>query len=104
MKVQITDCNTNPVSGLAPKLGTSMANAVTPSATINEGVFSTSNADTGNVLRYSEGIYIYNFNSKSAAITDQNATYWMSVKGLNAADQVVTSPAQVDQKFGIRSR
>jgi hypothetical protein len=104
VKVQITDCNNTPVQGLAPKLGTSLANAATPAVSINEDVFSTSGADTGNVLRYSDGQYIYNFNSKSAAITDQNATYWMSVKGFNAAGQVVTDPAQVNQKFGIKSK
>jgi hypothetical protein len=104
VKVQITDCNGVSVPGLAPKLGTSLANASTPAPSINEDVFSTSNADTGNVLRYSDGQYIYNFNSKSNAITDQNATYWMSVKGFDANNKVVTNPAQVDRKFGIKSK
>ena len=104
VKVQITDCNGVSVPGLAPKVGTSLANASTPAVSINEDVFSTSNADTGNVLRYSDGQYIYNFNSKSNAITDQNATYWMSVKGFDANGKVVTNPAQVDRKFGIKSK
>jgi hypothetical protein len=106
VKVQITDCNNQPVSGLAPKVGATLYSSATPPTTINEDVYSTSGADTGNVMRYdaTAGQYIYNFNSKSNAISDQNAIYWMSVKGLNSANQVVTSAAQVDQKFGIRSK
>jgi hypothetical protein len=100
VKVRITDCNGAPVPGLAPTIGLSLANSATPPPPINEEVYSTSSADTGNTMRYdaSAGQYIYNFNTKSAAITDQNATYWMTVRS------AVTSPSQVASKFGVKNK
>jgi hypothetical protein len=100
VKVRITDCSGAPVPGLAPTIGLSLANSATPPPPINEEVYSTSAADTGNTMRYdaSGGQYIYNFNTKSAAITDQNATYWMTVRS------AVTSPSQVASKFGVKSK
>ena len=100
VKVRITDCLANPVSGLAPTVGTSLANSTTPPPPINEEVYSTSAADTGNVMRYdaTAGQYIYNFNTKSNAITDQNATYWMTVRESHS------SPGQVASQFGVKQK
>jgi hypothetical protein len=100
VKVRITDCLANPVSGLAPTVGTSLANSSTPPPPINEDVYSTSAADTGNIMRYDStaGQYIYNFNTKSAAISDPNATYWMTVRESHS------SPGQVASQFGVKQK
>ncbi len=100
VKVRITDCAGAPVPGLAPTIGLSLANASTPPPPINEDVYSTSASDTGNTMRYdaSAGQYIYNFNTKSSAVTDQNATYWMTVRSN------VTSPSQVASKIGMKNK
>ena len=105
VKVKITDCNNQPVSGLAPKLGLSIQNPSTPGTVINESDFtSTSAADSGTTLRYSsDGQYIYNLSTKSSQyITDQNATYWVTVKVLDSNNNPLTNPAQVSAKFGLK--
>jgi hypothetical protein len=100
VKVRITDCTGAPVPGLAPTIGLSLANASTPPPPINEDVYSTSASDTGNTMRYdaSAGQYIYNFNTKSSPVTDQNATYWMTVRSPH------TSPSQAASKFGMKNK
>jgi hypothetical protein len=105
VKVQITDCNSNPVSGLAPKLGLSIVNPSTSGTVVNEADFTlTSAADSGTTLRYSDGIYIYNLSTKSSSyITDQNATYWVTVRGVNSDNETVTNAAQVSAKFGLKT-
>jgi hypothetical protein len=101
VKVRITDCLGIPVSGLAPQIGWSLNSSATPSDGVNETA-STSGADTTGVMRYSDGIYIYNFATKN--LPDSNATYYFYVRGKNAAGDFVTSPSQVSQKFGVRSK
>lgn len=100
VKVRITDCNASPVSGLSPTIGVSMQSTNTPPATVNENTSSTSAADTGQVLRYdpTAGQYIYNLATKSAVFTDQNASYWVSVRESHS------SPSPVNQKFGLKSK
>jgi hypothetical protein len=107
VKVKITDCNNQPVSGLAPKLGLSIYNPSTPGTVINEADFtSTSAADSGTTLRYSsDGQYIYNLSTKSSQyITDQNATYWVTVKVLDSNSNPLTNPAQISAKFGLKTK
>jgi hypothetical protein len=103
VKVKITDCNGTAVGGLKPQVGTSMSSSLTPTDGIDETA-STSAADTTGVMRYDStaGQYIYNFASKSLA--DGNATYTMYVRGKDAGGNVVTSPSQVSQKFGLRTK
>jgi hypothetical protein len=101
VKVRITDCLGIPVSGLAPQIGWSLNSSATPSDGVNETA-STSGADTTGVMRYSDGIYIYNFATKN--LPDSNATYYFYVRGKNMAGDFVTSPSQVSQKFGVRSK
>lgn len=101
VKVMITDCVGNPVPGLAPQVGTSMSSSLLPANPINE-TMSTSDADTTGVMRYSDGIYIYNFGTKHLA--DGNATYYMYVRGKNSGGSMVTNPAQVSSMFGVRTK
>ena len=98
VKVRITDCSGNPVPGLAPTVGYSLNNAGTPSTDINESVFSTSAADTGNTMRYDATgeQYIYNFNSKSLA--DAAATYFMRVSESHS------TPSPATMKFGVKTK
>ena len=103
VKVKVTDCNGSPVSGLKPQVGTSMLSTLTPADGISETV-STSGADTTGVMRYDSlaGQYIYNFASK--ALADGNATYYMYVRGKDAAGNLVTNASQVSQRFGLRTK
>jgi uncharacterized repeat protein (TIGR01451 family) len=102
VKVRITDCLGNPVAGLAPTLGWSMLSAVEPSDPVNEP-FSTSAADTGNVLRYTgDGYYQYNFSTKSS-LPEIGATYYFYVREAHSVapnGQV----GQVSVRFGIRTK
>ena len=104
MKVQITDCNNNPVSGLAPKLSVQMVSGNPPQTSINENIDSTSAADSGSLLRYSDGQYIFNMNTKSSLTPDSTATYTAVVKGTTSSGQVVTNPAQVSQQFSLKTK
>ena len=103
VKVRITDCNGSPVSTLKPKVGTSLNSSAPPSAAIDEAE-STSAADTDSVMRFDStaGQYIYNYATKTLA--DSNATYYMYVRGTDANGVIVTNPAQVSQKFGIKTK
>ncbi|MGE5376114.1 MAG: Ig-like domain-containing protein [Bacteroidota bacterium] len=103
VKVQITDCKGTPVSGLAPKIGTSLVSSSDPTISIDE-TGSTSAADTTGVMRYdpTAGQYIYNFASKN--LSDPTAVYYMTVKGTDTSGKMVTSPAMVQIKFGLKSK
>jgi hypothetical protein len=100
VKVKITDCAGTSVPGLAPKLGVRLFSPTTPVLGINEEIYSTSNADTGNTLRYdaSAGQYIYNYNTKSNMTPDSTASYYMIVEEASSA------PNPVSQKFGLKLR
>jgi hypothetical protein len=73
VKVRITDCNAQPVAGLAPKVGYTTVSSNDPTIGIDE-VASTSAADTTGIMRYdpTAGQYIYNFASKN--LPDSSAT------------------------------
>lgn len=101
VKVSITDCHGTAVPGLAPQIGFSMSSSVTPTDGITETA-STSAADSTGIMRFSDPIYIYNFASKN--LPDGNATYYMYIRGKDSGGNVVTSPAQVSQKFGVRTK
>jgi len=103
VKVRITDCQSNPVGGLAPKVGTSLVSSADPTLAIDEAA-STSAADTAGVMRYDStaGQYIYNFGSRN--LSDPSATYYMTVKGTDSNGNIVTSPAMGQVKFGLKSR
>jgi hypothetical protein len=103
VKVRITDCDSQPVSGLAPNIGTSIVSSNDPTIAIDETA-SMSAADPTGVMRYdaTAGQYIYNFASKY--LSDPSATYYMTVKGTDSNGNIVTSPAIVQVKFGLKSK
>ena len=106
VKVQITDCNSVPVSGLSPQIGTQLKSGADPTAGIDE-VTSTSAADTGTTLRYdpTSGQYIYNLASKS--LSDGSATYYVYVRESHSVGKTLTGAASVGQsyqQFGLKLR
>lgn len=103
VKVKITDCNNTPVSGLVPKVGTSLFSSTDPNLAIDETA-STSAADTTGIMRYdpTAGQYIYNFGSKY--LSDPSATYYMTVKGTDSNGNIVTTPGIVQVKFGLKAK
>jgi len=78
VKIQILDCNNNPVPGLTPHIGWAIVDSATPPSGVNETA-STSAADTTGIMRFSENQYIYNFATKTPLITDFNANYYFYV-------------------------
>lgn len=94
MKVTILDCDNLPVSGLSPSIKFQKMNGAVPDPNINESV-STSAADTNNVMRYSDGIYIYNLASKS--LPDPTATYRAVISDASSTPNPLNS-----QNFGLK--
>jgi hypothetical protein len=80
VKIRVTDCNGVTVSGLAPQIAVKKIAGSTPPSGIDETITSTSGADSGTTMRYSDGIYIYNLATKSLA--DSSATYEIRITGL----------------------
>jgi hypothetical protein len=78
VKIQVTDCNGVIVPGLSPTISVQKLAGATPSGT-DEGIVSTSGADSGTTMRWSDPLYIYNLATKSLA--DATATYRISIKG-----------------------
>jgi hypothetical protein len=93
VKIKVTDCSGVSVPNVAPTIATKLSSAGTPPTDINETIASTSAADTTGFMRYTEGQYIYNLNTKLMA--DPNATYWLEVRLGTVAQQV---------KIGLRSK
>ncbi len=77
LKVKITDCNNNPVSGLAPKISIKQYNLATPSAGVNETILNTSTHSDYVMRDAGSGQYIYNLASKS--LSDGDAQYTATV-------------------------
>ncbi|MDP2349997.1 MAG: PxKF domain-containing protein, partial [Chloroflexota bacterium] len=78
VKIQVTDCNRVAVAGLAPTISVKKLTGSTPTGT-DETIVSTSSADTGTTMRWSDPQYIYNLATKSLA--DSTATYRISITG-----------------------
>jgi hypothetical protein len=73
LKVIITDCNNQPVNGLAPKISFTKINPSTPVVGVNEAL-STQPNDTNWLMRDDgNGQYIYNLSTKT--LPDGDATY-----------------------------
>jgi Thrombospondin type 3 repeat len=79
VKISVTDCNGTPVSGLSPSISVTKVNPNPPPDGFAETTQSTSSADTGQIMRWSDPIYIYNLATK--ALTDGTATYKMTITG-----------------------
>jgi hypothetical protein len=79
VKIQVTDCHGTPVSGLAPKISVQKISGSTPVSGTDETIVSTSAADTGTVMRFSDNLYIYNLATKS--LSDSSATYQITITG-----------------------
>ena len=79
VKIEITDCNGTPVSGLSPQISVKKISGSTPPTGTDEVISSTSGADTGTTMRWSDPLYIYNLATKSLA--DSTATYQITITG-----------------------
>ena len=90
VKITVTGCS-GIVSTISPQVTVvKLANGT--ESPPNEAIISTSNADTGTQMRYSDGQYIYNLATKSLSTP---ATYRVKVSH-------PTFPATVTQDFGIK--
>jgi hypothetical protein len=79
VRIRVTDCENLVVTGLAPQIAVKKISGSTPPSGIDETISSTSGADTGTTMRYSDSIYIYNLATKSLA--DSTATYEIKITG-----------------------
>jgi hypothetical protein len=79
VKIRVTDCDNVVVSGLTPQIAVKKITGSTPPSGVDENIASTSGADTGTTMRYSDGIYMYNLATKSLA--DSSATYEIRITG-----------------------
>ena len=93
VKIRVTDCNGVVVPGLSPEIAVVKVAGSTPPTGEVETIASTSGADTGTTLRYSDGIYLYNLATRSLA--DMTATYEIRITGLFAT---------VTTLFGTRAK
>jgi hypothetical protein len=92
VKIQVTDCDGVPVSGLSPKIGVKKVSSSTPGGT-DETTTSTSGADTGTTMRWSDPLYIYNLATRT--LSDSSATYQI----------IITGPfADVIAQFGTKAK
>ena len=79
VKIRVTDCNGVVVTGLTPQIAVRKIAGSTPPSGVDETISSTSGADSGTTMRYSDGLYIYNLATKSLA--DSSATYEIKITG-----------------------
>lgn len=86
VKIAIRDCAGAVVSTLAPRISVQEVVSDTPSG-VDEAISSTSAADTGTTMRYSDGIYIYNLAART--LLDPTAGYQVAV--MVQPGQVVTA-------------
>jgi hypothetical protein len=75
VKIAIKDCDGTVASGLTPRITLDKL-LPTPPPGVDE-VVSTSAADTGNIMRFSDGIYIYNLATRP--LPDPSATYKITI-------------------------
>jgi predicted extracellular nuclease len=92
VKISFTNCDGSTPSNLAPTIALTLMSGSTPGLPINEPV-STSAADTTGIMRFSDGIYIYNLATKG--LPDPSGTYLITVT-VPLTGQVVTV------QFGLR--
>jgi hypothetical protein len=92
VKVMFADCDGSIPTDLAPMIKLTMVSGNTPGLDINEPV-STSAADTGGVMRFSDGQWIYNLATKP--LPDPTATYRITIT-VPETGQTVTAT------FGLR--
>jgi hypothetical protein len=79
VKIEVTDCHGTPVSGLSPMISVTKVNPNPPPDGFAESTTSTSAADTGTTMRWSDPLYIYNLATKP--LTDGTATYKITITG-----------------------
>jgi hypothetical protein len=77
VKIRFVDCDGSTPSDLAPTIAITRSNPNPPPAEINENPTSTSAADSGVRMRYSEGQWIYNLATSS--LGDPSATYHLTI-------------------------
>jgi hypothetical protein len=86
VKVVITDCNGSHPTNLAPKVTWRQGLNATPTGT--EEVVPTSQADLGNTMRFSDGQYVLQLNSKNTT-TDSTCgiTIWVTIPSTSQTAQ-----------------
>ena len=77
VKIRFWDCGGAGSSALAPVITITRSNPNPPPALVNETVQSTSAADTGSTMRFSDGQWIFNLATKSLA--DPTAKYHLVI-------------------------
>jgi hypothetical protein len=77
VKISVTDCSGAAVSGLTLTIKVERISGTSPSGA--DEASSTSAADSGNLMRWSDPIYIYNLATKP--LSDSSATYKITITG-----------------------
>jgi hypothetical protein len=95
VKVEVTDCNGSHPSNLVLKLTTTVTGGTTPPG--EDEVASTSAADSGNKMRFSNPIYIFNLASKSVT-TDSSSSARLFVSLMSGGTVVQSTNAMIGFK------
>jgi methionine-rich copper-binding protein CopC len=95
VKVEVTDCDGSHPSNLVLKLTTTVTSSTTPPG--ESEVASTSAADSGNQMRFSDPIYIFNLSSKSVT-TDSSSSARLFVSLMNGSDVMQSTSALIGFK------
>ena len=95
VKVEVMDCNGSHPSNLVLKLTTTVTASTTPPG--EDEVASTSAADSGNQMRFSDPLYIFNLASKSVT-TDPSSSARLFVSLMNGSTPVQNTNALIGFK------
>jgi hypothetical protein len=87
VKVRVTDCGGAAVGTLTLKVTYQLISSGTPSGAVNEPT-STSAADTGNTMRFTENQYIFNMATRAPSFPDGTALYRIYVTIQSTGQQV----------------
>lgn len=94
VKIRFAACDGSIPTDLAPGISVALASSSPPGSGVNENVASTSAADTGRVMRFSDGQWIYNLATSS--LSDPSARYRLTIT-------VPATGQNVQVIFGLRT-
>jgi hypothetical protein len=95
VKVEFTDCDDTPASGLSVKIAVKKVASTTPTYGENEAITNTNSPDSGGYMRWVDSRYMYNLNTKSLA--DKTATYHIVIT-------VESTGQTVETDFGTKDK